>query len=598
MRSPHSDADRLSLVSRRRFLTLAGSIASVGLIAACSQQASTPAKPAETKPTEAPKPAAPAATTAPAAPAAAAKPTEAAKPAAPAAAAPTQAAPAQAGVPKTVGPKETFIYGMAADPTNLDPHVTVDGLSISAMQRTYDKLVDLRPGEPKPGAPLEVDPEAADSWTVSPDSLTYTFKLKPGLKFADGSPLDANAVKWSFDRMMKINKTGAANIRQLKSTEAKDPTTVVMTLSEPYAYFLPALGAYAASIVNPKAQQNEKDGDGAQAFLANNTMGSGPYVISEWRRGEQITLDYNPNWWGKEPALKRVIIRLIPESTNMKLALGKGDVDFTSSISIPEMLTMQGTPGVKIVEAPSLSFSLAYLNNTKAPLDNVKVRQAMSYAMNYDVHVKDIIQGKGRPAKGPLGYGMEGYDENLKGYTYDPAKAKALLAEAGFPNGFEIQLTYSSQGSSTADDTALLAQSNLADVGIKVNIEKVAEPTRRERIDKGDFVWSVGGWSPPLPIPPWTMDKWYLSANKGLNANRAFYSNPKVDELVSKAPTVLDAEQRIKMYRDAQNIVVDEAPYILFSQSNQVLGMRDNLEGFQVKPGGSQYLNYERFSKK
>jgi peptide/nickel transport system substrate-binding protein len=125
----------------------------------------------------------------------------------------------------------------------------------------------------------------------------------------------------------------------------------------------------------------------------------------------------------------------------------------------------------------------------------------------------------------------------------------------------------------------------------------VAEPTRRERIDKSDFVWSVGGWSPPLPIPPWTMDKWYLSANKGLNANRAFYGNPKVDELVSKAPTILDADQRIKMYRDAQNIVVDEAPYILFSQANQVLGMRENLQGFQVKPGGSGYLNYERFSK-
>jgi peptide/nickel transport system substrate-binding protein len=573
-------------------------MASVGLIAACSQQASAPAKPADSKPADSK----PAATTAPAAPAAATKPTEAPKPAdaaKPAAgAAPTQAAPAQAGTPKQVGPKETFILGMAADPTNLDPHVTVDGLALNTMQRTYDKLVDLRPGEPKPGAPLEVDPETADSWTVSPDSLTYTFKLKPGLKFADGSPLDANAVKWSFDRMMKINKSGAANIRQLKTTEAKDPTTVVMTLSAPYAYFLPALGTYAASIINPKAQQQEKDGDGAQAFLANNSLGSGPYTISEWRRGEQITLDYNTNWWGKEPSIKRVIIRIIPEATNQKLALSKGDIDFSGGISIPEMLQMQGTPGVKIVEAPSMSISLAYLNCTKPPLDNVKVRQAMSYAMNYDIHVKDIIQGKGRLINGPLAYGMEGYDESLKAYSYDVAKAKSLLAEAGSPNGFEITLTYSSQGSSTADDTALTAQSNLADIGIKVNIEKVAEPTRRERIDKSDFVWSVGGWSPPLPIPPWTMDKWYLSANKGLNANRAFYSNSQVDDLVTKAPTVLDADQRIKLYRDAQKIVVDEAPYILFSQANQVLGMRDNLEGFQVKPGGSAYLNYERFTKK
>jgi peptide/nickel transport system substrate-binding protein len=161
---------------------------------------------------------------------------------------------------------------------------------------------------------------------------------------------------------------------------------------------------------------------------------------------------------------------------------------------------MRGRPGVKIVESPSVSLALAYLNCTKPPLDNVKVRQAMNYAINYDAFVKDLLQGKGRRLKGPLAYGMEGYDESLKGYDCDPAKAKALLAEAGFPNGFELQLTYATQGAAGADDIVLTAQSNLADIGIRVNIEKVAEPTRRERIDKSDFAWSVGGWSPPMPI--------------------------------------------------------------------------------------------------
>ena len=396
---------------------------------------------------------------------------------------------------------------------------------------------------------------------------------------------------------MGINKSAASNIRQLKSTEAPDSTTVVMTLSEPFAYFLPSLGAYASAIVNPKAAQKESNNDQAQGWLSNNAMGAGPYTITEWQRGQGLRLDYNPNWYGKEPALKRLIFDVVPESTNLKLQLQKGDIDFMSPISIPEMLSLQGQSGVRIEEVPSLLLILAYLNNTKPPLDNVKVRQVMSYAINYDQIIQQLIAGKGRRLRGPLAFGMEGYDENLKGYDYDPAKAKQLLADAGFPSGFDLMLTYSSQGAPGADDVAQATQSNLGDVGIRVQIEKVAEPTRRDRIDKSDFVWSVGGWTPPLPTPPWTMDKWYLSDNRGLNANRAFYSNPQVDQLVKQAPTILDAQTRIDTYRLAQNIVVDEAPYILFYQANQILGMRDNIQGFQIKPGGSHYLSFEKLSK-
>src|SRR5262249_18066857 len=138
-----------------------------------------------------------------------------------------------------VSARETLLVSMGADPTNLDPHSTVDGLSLTTMWRTYDMLVQIKAGIPQPGAPIEVDPDLAESWQVSDDNLRYTFKLRRGLKFADGSPLDARAVKWSFDRMIRINKAGASNLRQLKSTEAPDDTTVVMTLSEPFAYFLP-----------------------------------------------------------------------------------------------------------------------------------------------------------------------------------------------------------------------------------------------------------------------------------------------------------------------------------------------------------------------
>lgn len=572
------DVDRRPGATRRTFLTLLAAASTVGLLEACA-----PAPSAGPAPTTAPA-SGTGAGAAQATQAAAAAPTTA----------PAAAAKPTAGAP---GPSETFVYGVSADPTNIDPHQTVDGNALLAIGRVYSGLVQLRSGAPQPGAPLEVDPDLAESWMVSDDSLRYTFKLRSGLKFADGSTLDASAVKWSFDRLMGINKSAASNIRQLKSTDAPDPSTVVMTLREPFAYFLPSLGTYASAVINPKVAQYQSNNDQAQEWLSNNAMGSGPYVISDWQRGQRVTLDYNPNWYGKAPAIKRVILTIVPESTNLKLQLQKGDIDFMSPISTPEMLSLQGAPGVRIEEVPSLLLILAYLNNTKPPLDNVKVRQAMNYAINYDQIIQELIQGKGRRLRGPLAFGMEGYDEDLKGYDYDPNKAKQLLTEAGFPNGFDLMLTYSSQGAPGADDVAQAAQSNLGDVGIRVKIEKVAEPTRRERIDKSDFAWSVGGWTPPLPIPPWTMDKWYLSDNKGLNANRAFYSNPTVDDLVKKAPTILDAQKRIDTYRQAQNIMVDEAPYILFYQANQILGMRDNVQGFEIKPGGSHYLSFEKLSK-
>jgi peptide/nickel transport system substrate-binding protein len=572
--------DRRPAATRRQFLVLLAAGSAAGLLEACA--------PAPT--------AAPSATSAPSAGTAAA-PTDHPSAGGVTPAAATMAPAAAKPATGSVGPKETFVYGVSADPTNIDPHQTVDGNAILTIGALYSGLVQLRPGSPQPGAPLEVDPDLAESWQVSDDNLRYTFKLRSGLKFADGTALDAKAVKWSFDRLMGINKSAASNIRQLKSTEAPDPTTVMMTLSEPFAYFLPSLGTYASAVINPKVIDNQSNNDQAQEWLSNNAMGSGPYTLGEWQRGQRLTFDYNPNWYGKEPALKRLIFNIVPESTNLKLQLQKGDIDFMSPISIPEMLSLQGQPGVRIEQVPSLLLILAYLNNTKPPLDNIKVRQAMNYAINYDQIIQELIQGKGRRLRGPLAFGMEGYDENLKGYDYDPARAKQLLAEAGFPSGFDLTLTYSSQGAPGADDVAQAAQSNLGDVGIRVKIEKVAEPTRRERIDKSDFVWSVGGWTPPLPTPPWTMDKWYLSSNKGLNANRAFYGNPKVDELVKQAPTILDPQKRIDTYRQAQNIVVDEAPYILFYQADQILGMRDNVQGFQVKPGGSHYLSFEKLSK-
>lgn len=560
--------------SRRQLIRLLGLTAGASLLAACAPAAppaatSVPAA----KPTDAPKPAAPAATAAPAG-----------KPAAPAAS-------------TTIGPRETLVYGLLTDPQNLDPQVGTDSLAMIAIERAYERLVDIERGPQQPGAPINVVPGLAESWREDKGGLEYTFKLRPGRKFSDGSPLDAKAVQFSFDRMIAIKNTAASNIPQLKSTEAVDDLTVRMTLTEPFAYFLPSLAIYASGIVNPKVMDFAKDNDWGQAYLAGNAMGSGPYKFVEWQRGSQLVMEYNPNWPGKVPAIRRVVLRMISEGTNLKLQLERGDIDVMWPLSISEMLPLEGKPGVRVTEVPTPAFILAYLNNQKPPFDQVAVRQAVSYAINYDQIIKEVIGGKGRRARGPLGFGMEGYDESLKGYDYDPGKAKQLLAQAGFPNGFDTTITYSTAAPG-AEEVALIMQAQLGAIGIRAQTEKIAEAARRERIDKSEFAISPGGWAPPIPIPPWTMEKWYNSTKKGLNSNRAFYGNPKVDDLVLKAPAVLDAEKRIAMYREAQQIVVDEAPYVLFYQFNTLVAMRDTIEGFQPRIEGAYLMDYEVLSKK
>ncbi len=536
---------RAASLTRRQFLSGVAASAGTAILAACGGGSTA---------TDTPKPAATTSGTAPTGVASA--PTTSAASAVsgttgastPVAAASPKPASSSGGT--VASQKDTLVYGIQNDPTNLDPHVTVDGGSALAMGRCYSTLVQLKPGVTQPGQSLDVVPDVAEQWEVSPDGLQYTFHLRQGLKFSDGTPLDAKAVKFSFDRLMAIKKSASTNIPQLKQTDAVDAMTVKMTLSDPFAYFLPSVGYYAAAIINPKVMEKDKNGDMGQEFLANNVMGSGPYLFGDWQRGQQITLNYNPNWYGKEPAIKKVILKEVPEATSLVLQMEKGDLDFMTPIATPQTLPLMGKPGVTVQEVPSFLLSLAYLNNTKPPLDNVKVRQAMNYAINYDEMIQQLLNGKGRRLRGPLAFGMEGYDDSFKGYDYDVNKAKQLLKEAGMPNGFDLTLTYASEGAAGADDVAQTSQAYLSQVGIKVKIEKVSEPTRRERIDKNDFVWSVGGWT-TLPIPTQTMTKWYDSANKGLGANRAFYNNPKVDDLIRKAPTILDAKQRIAMYQEA-----------------------------------------------
>jgi peptide/nickel transport system substrate-binding protein len=237
-----------------------------------------------------------------------------------------------------------------------------------------------------------------------------------------------------------------------------------------------------------------------------------------------------------------------------------------------------------------------YLNNKKAPLDNIKVRQALNYAIDHNAIIQGAIKGKGIQLKGPIPEGLWGYDPNAKGYSLNIEKGKQLLAEAGFAQGLTLKLLYSDY-KSFWESEALLLQDNLAKIGVKVELEKIAWATLRDKVDRADYDLCLGAWSPDYADPQTFMTYWYDSRMFGLAGNRAFYKNDAVDALLREAEQISDQGARTKLYQQAQAIVLEEAPYILLFQSNSMVAMRKNVQGYVYNPMLESMYNFESMKK-
>lgn len=478
-------------------------------------------------------------------------------------------------------PADVLVIGMAMDLATLDPAVSMDNASWKITYPSYDRLVKYKIVNGK--SSTEVEPMLAESWEVSATGHEWTFKLRKDVKFHDGTPLNAQAVKFSFDRLLKIGKGPADYFPSLKSVEVLDDYTVRFVLKEPFPPFLSTLATNAGSIINPKVLQYEKNGDLASEYLANHTMGSGAYNLVEWNREQNLKLQAVDGYWGQKPILKTILLKIIKDPSAQRMQLENGDIDIAEGIPVDQVEPLRNNANIKIAENATLNMNYVYLNNQKKPLDSVKVRQALNYAIDYDGMIKGIMRGKAVQAKGPIPEGLWGADPNVKQYKLDAAKAKQLLSEAGYPQGFTIKLLYSDYRPFWEQEV-LVIQDSLAKIGVKVELEKVAWATLRDKVDRGDFEMCLGAWSPDYADPFMFMNYWYDSKNFGLAGNRAFYKNDKVDGLLRQAARVSDQNERIKLYQEAQTIVVDDAAYILLFQNTGLLPMRKNVEGYVYNP--------------
>ncbi|HEY0274461.1 MAG TPA: ABC transporter substrate-binding protein, partial [Paenirhodobacter sp.] len=395
-------------------------------------------------------------------------------------------------------PADTLVIGKSADPQTIDPGITVDNNDWTIAYPAYQRLVayDVKDGK----GLTTVSGQLAESWTVSADGKVWEFKLKPGNMFSDGAPVDAAAVKFSFERLMKLAQGPSEAFPAGLTVEAVDPLTVRFTLPDAFAPFLYTLANSGAGIVNPTVMTHEKDGDMGQGWLSANTAGSGAFMLVSWDKGQSIKMAPNPHYAGAAPALKAVEVRIIPDASARRLALEAGDLDIAETLPVDQTGALAAKPGIKVETYPGLLVTYLYLNNAKAPFDNPEARKALIEAVDKGGIIEGIMMGQAKELNAPIPEGMCGYDATIPAPKFDLADAKAKFKELGLA-GQTISFALASDRDAAWPMIGLAVQANLAEVGVTVKLESSANASYRDRLGAGDFQIAIGNWSPDFADP-------------------------------------------------------------------------------------------------
>ncbi|KZE81475.1 peptide ABC transporter substrate-binding protein [Paenibacillus jamilae] len=495
------------------------------------------------------------------------------------------------------GVQDTLIYGRGGDSVALDPAIVTDSESLKIGHQVFDSLLEYKDGT------TTVQPGLAESWEVSPDGLVYTFKLRQGVKFHDGTDFNAEAVVFNFERWANTKSPykyegdsfdyydsmfGSEKSRVIKSVKAVDASTVQFTLNKPQAPFLQNLAMTSFGIASPKAVQEKK------ADFKSNPVGTGPFVFKEWKRNDSITLEKNLNYWKKgQPKLAKVIVRSIPDNTARYNALQNGEIDLMEDMNPDDVKQLEGNSELVKIERPPFNIAYIGFNLKKKKFDNPKVRQALNHAVNKQAIIDALFAGQAKPAVNPMPPTLWGYNDGIQDYAYDLDKAKSLLAEAGFPNGLPEPLTFYAMPVSRpympdGKKVAEAIQADFEKIGVKVNIQSPEWATYLDDLKAGekDDLYMLG-WNGDNGDPDnflyTLLDKDTIPGN-----NRSFYANEELHKILVKAQTEVDQDKRTELYKQAQEIIKKDAPWIPLVHTTPLMAGKTNLKGFVPSPTGTE----------
>lgn len=487
---------------------------------------------------------------------------------------------------------DTLVYvSDITDLISLDPGVLYEFSGVLAAQNIYDTLVAFE-GEDL----ATVKPRLAQSWTINDAGASWkvTFKLRAGVKFSTGRALTAQAVAFSFDRVIALNKSPAFLLKDVAGlkegdTKAVSADTVEVTLpktTSPQA-FLSILTFTVGGIVDPEeATAHQTGSDRGEAWLRNHSAGTGPYMLERWDPESRVVLVANPNYWGSKPKLSRVVMQHVAESSTQKFILESGDADIARNLTPEQIRDLAKKTNVKVLRARSLLLFYIGMNAKHPPLDKVKVREAIRWAIDYDGIVKSLLRGEAKKVQTIIPEGLFGFNSAAP-FQQNVTRAKALLREAGLGGGFSVELLIPTGVFSALKwaDLAAKVQSDLAKVGVKVQIKETAQAQLLNiyRAQKGQMVMIL--WGPDFPDPDGNVTP-FVDYNAKSIAWRNQYEDPALARLAKQAALETNASKRAALYRQITNKVLHEGPYIVLYRPTELFGLRKTVRGFAWNPMG------------
>ncbi|HEY7117484.1 MAG TPA: ABC transporter substrate-binding protein [Tepidisphaeraceae bacterium] len=486
----------------------------------------------------------------------------------------------------------TFVFGRGGDSVKLDPAVVTDGESFRVTDQIFDRLIGFD------GSTTNIKPALAKNWDISPDGLTYTFHLRDGVTFHDGTPFDAAAVKWNFDRWgdeenpyrnasdtFEYYEDVAGFSDAIKSVDVVDPLTLQITLNAPQGPFLLNLALPAFGIASPTAMM----ADIQNAYK--NPVGTGAFKFGEWVPGDHITLAKNAAYWGDTPLLDSAIVRTIPDNAARFLALRSGSIDMMEGANPDDVTTAGRDRNLQVLLRPSLNIAYINMNLRQAPFDKLQVRQAVAAAINRSAIVEALYAGIGKVAAQLIPPTMLGFNPDVKGPSYDPDRAKKLLADAGLPNGFTTDFWYMPLSRPYYPDPKSIAQAfaaDLAKVGITANLKTEDWDTYLQDRNALKFpIWMLG-WTGDNGDPDNFLYTFFGALNAPGKAVDNSWDNAQVRTLLLQAQNSSDVGERDAIYRQVNQIINDEVPRIPIAHTTPPLLARSYVRGYVTNPTATE----------
>lgn len=468
-----------------------------------------------------------------------------------------------------------IVIGRIQDSDNLDPVIQHHNANIWVFNLVLEGLVKTSDDG------TTIEPALAESWDISEDGLTYTFHLKPGIKFSDGTPVTGEDWIWSLTRARDTEASPWKFAGEgIKDVTAPDDNTLVVTLKEPWAAILADLAMFNMT-VQSKAHFEKVGEEG----YSRQPIGTGPYYIDEWRKGEYILMKKNPHYHIEGlPKTDEIKFVVISDDNTRVLQLQAGKLDIATYLPFNRMAELDADPNIVAKGIPSTETRYIILNNNVKPLDDIRVRHALQYATDKDAIVALILFGYGEKAISFAPKAGLYYNDALEDYGYDVEKAKALLAEAGYPDGFDVELLVRA-GNAVYEQLSVILKEQWSKVGINVNILSLEPATATERYKAMQHEITLAGWTNDINDPSQQVE--YTINPDVVQCYYTGWVNEKAVELAEQGKRETDEAKRAEIYKEIQRIHYEETPMIPVFHATYPVAMRTNIKGFVQTPLGN-----------